>query len=111
MKVIGNTVFTSSKEEKKEVQKKIKIAKEANKIMKKAFVSLQKDLNNLLKSSGFWYGQDESIKDWTEMQKPNDRNADQAIIDLFNTANEECFAGMTFQHLFTKDDFIKKENT
>jgi hypothetical protein len=105
MKVIGHTIFTSSNEEKKEVQKKIKVAKEANKIMKKAFISLQKEINSLLKSNGFWYGQDDSIKNWPEMQKPSDRNADQAIIDLFTTANEECFEGMTFTHLFTKDDF------
>ena len=93
------------KEDEKLLKAKEKVSKEANKLMKKTFVALQKELNTLLKSNGFWYAQDDSIKEWPEMQKPADRNADQAIIDFFATSNEPLFEGMMSKMLFTKDDF------
>lgn len=83
---------------------KDKAAKQANKIMKKAFASLKKELDSLLKTNGLWYSNDDKIKEFPDLHTASDRNGDQAIFDHFLTISDEIFEGVTPEHLWSKED-------
>ncbi len=56
--------------------------KKIESILKKSMTALVKDINTVLKEADVWYCEDDLIKSRPEMHTPNDRNADQLVIDF-----------------------------
>lgn len=56
--------------------------KKIESLLKKSMTTLVKDVNSILKEAEVWYCEDDLIKSRPEMNTPNDRNADQLVIDF-----------------------------
>lgn len=54
---------------------------QATKLVKTVLKGLKKDINEIFKKAGVWYSMEDYIKEYPKMRRPEDRNADQFMID------------------------------
>ena len=81
-----------------------------NSILKKSMTTLAKDIDAVLKQADVWYSIDDLIKSQPSLQKKNDRNGDQLMLDFAaNTYTDACEFNKKLDEkmLWTKDDLTK----